>query len=247
MGRYATGDGKVEDACKQEATRLFYSALNVTEKDKTLIVLAGRPPSMDLLSWRYEESDRVIAVDGGWQPFQDSGLHPDVLIGDFDSCPDIDGLRQENPGLEVIHSIDQENTDFEKALVWTEANTETRELVVLGGLGQRSDHFITNLLICCKMNPDWCVIFDDPSEWIRRVTPDTPLSLVGRKGSVLSILPLTPCLGVSSSGLKWNLLDEEISFSKKLGQSNFCESDYVEVSCETGNLFVFLSKLIQSD
>ena len=242
MGGHAFGDGKVTDASKRETAMFFSPRLNVIVKEKTLIVLAGRPPSNDLLNWRHEESDTVIAVDGAWGFFQQVGLFPDLLIGDFDSCGEIDQIILENPDLNVMCANDQENTDFEKAIYWTEENTETSNLVVLGGLGNRSDHFITNLLLGCRMNPNWCVTFDDSGEWIRRVTPSTPLCLLGRSGAVLSLLPMTPCTGVSSSGLKWNLRDEQLSITQKLGQSNVCESDRVEVSCESGNLFVFVPK-----
>ena len=41
---------------------------------------------------------------------------------------------------------EQDTTDFEKAL-FGEENTNLKKLIILGGLGKRTDHLITNLLV----------------------------------------------------------------------------------------------------
>ena len=57
-----------------------------------LLVLAGAPPSEDLLMWRMEDSDYLIAVDGGFSSFRHADKIPDLLIGDLDSL-DCDELE----------------------------------------------------------------------------------------------------------------------------------------------------------
>ena len=209
---------------------------------KTLLVLNGKAPTEGLLRWRFEESDTVVAVDGGWEVLRNSDLLPDALIGDLDSCEALDQIREDFPELEISHVMDSDTTDFEKAIKWVETHTQTTELIILGGVGKRSDHFLSNLLISLRMNPAWSVVFDDDSEWISRVSPSSSLLLGGRKGTTLSILPLVPCDGVCSRGLKWELTNESLSPDSKFSQSNICTSDEVEISCESGKLFVILSK-----
>ena len=80
-----------------------------------------------------------------------------------------------------------------------------------GGLGKRTDHTLSNLIIAGRVNPSIEVIFDDVHEHVSRVTPETPFNLKGRSGANLSILPLCECKGVQSSGLEWEL--DNINFS----------------------------------
>lgn len=208
---------------------------------RTLLVLGGSPPSKELLAWRFEEADHTVAVDSGILAFRHAGLEPELLIGDMDSCG-FDETFMERSSPRVLHSSDQETTDFQKALNWVSEETETAELVILGGLGKRSDHFLSNLMTSCAFDQAVGITFDGNEEWIRRVTSETPLRLAGRNGADLSLLPLIACEGVESSGLKWNLQGDDLRIGGKTSQSNEAVSDLVTVSCESGNLFVFLQK-----
>lgn len=206
------------------------------------MVLAGQPPSDELITWRMEEADYSIAVDGGYLCFRQAGLVPDTLIGDMDSLSEEEHPGSEFPELKVMHLHEQDSTDFEKALNWIQVNTNIKKLIILGGLGKRTDHLTTNLLVASVADQSLEITFDDDQEWMRRVTPSCPLSLHGRKGANLSILPLCESSGVTTKGLQWELNSENIGGSKIVGQSNRCKSDLVEIKCETGNFFVFLEK-----
>ena len=207
-----------------------------------LLVLAGQPPSDALITWRIEDADYSIAVDGGYLCFRQAGLVPDTLIGDLDSLSEEEHPGSEFPELKVMHLHEQDSTDFEKALNWIQVNTNIKKLIILGGLGKRTDHLMTNLLVASVADQFLEITFDDDQEWMRRVTPSCPLSLHGRKGANLSILPLCESSGVTTKGLQWELNSENIGGSKIVGQSNRCKSDLVEIKCETGNFFVFLEK-----
>lgn len=209
---------------------------------KTLLILNGVAPSSELLSWRYEEANLVVAVDGGWFPLREAQLLPNALIGDFDSVGQIDIIRSQFPEVNLECLDDPNKTDFEKAIAWLEQNDESEDLVVLGGLGKRTDHLLTNLLVSMKIKSKIKVTFDDDHEWIGRVTPSCPLTVSGRKDATLSIIPLCDCLGVNSIGLNWELEDEHFSPSSQHSQSNFCVSDEVTVSCTQGVLFVIIPK-----
>ncbi len=208
----------------------------------TLLVLNGSPPSEDLLQWRVRDADFVVAVDGGWYAMRHADLIPDALIGDFDSCPEFDRITSEYPRLKVEFSDDQNTTDFQKAIDWIKSIGKLDKLIILGGLGKRSDHFLSNLITSMKVDVACSVIFDDDHEWIQRVTPRTPLRLSGRCGATISLFALEVCPQVTSSGLRWNLQCEELSPHSGFSQSNLCASDQVEVSCSEGSLFVIVPK-----
>ena len=210
--------------------------------ENALLVLGGSPPSDELLFWRHEEADLSVAVDAGFLAFRNAGICPDLLIGDMDSSGFGEELASEYPGLRVIRLPDQDSTDFEKALGWLNRETVTRDLIILGGLGGRSDHFLSNLMASCQVDPAVKLTFDGNEEWIGRVTPKCPLQLAGRAGSTLSLLALLPCEGVATSGLRCELNGSLLSPEGKVSQSNEAVSDQVTISCESGNLFVILQK-----
>jgi thiamine pyrophosphokinase len=206
------------------------------------MVLNGSPPSEELLRWRTEEADHVLAVDGGWHALRHANLLPDAVIGDFDSFDEAERVRKEFPSIALHHFENQDRTDFQKACDWVADFTQTKCLTVLGGLGNRSDHFLSNLFAAMQVNVSWVLSFDDEREWIRRITPSTPLVLNGRKGATISLLPLVDCFGVQSSGLSWEITNANLSPATSFSQSNQCETDEVRIECTKGTLFAVVPK-----
>ena len=207
-----------------------------------LLTLAGHAPSAELLQWRSEEAELTIAVDGGWLTHRSAKLEPDAILGDFDSCGDLSEIEKVFPRSALHHLSDQNHTDFEKALDWIKQMGQPKKLVVLGGLGKRMDHTLSNLMIAGRIDSSVEVIFDDVHEYVSRITPETPLHLTGRSGANLSILPLGECEAVQSSGLEWELEKLSFSWDRMISQSNRCLTDDVCVTCETGVLYGFVPK-----
>ena len=207
-----------------------------------LITLAGHAPSSELLQWRVEEADLSIAVDGGWLAHQHAGVAPDMILGDFDSSGDLSEVDKIFPHS-VLHELkDQNHTDFEKTLDWIKARGLPKKIVVLGGLGKRMDHTLSNLMIAGRLDSAIEIVFDDVHEFVCRITVGVGRSLLGHKGSILSLLPMGECQGVKSSGLAWELDNMNFSWDKMISQSNRCSCDEVKVSCESGVLYAFVSK-----
>jgi len=207
-----------------------------------LITLAGHPPTADLLQWHEQEAEISIAVDGGWLAHREAGVEPNVILGDFDSSGDSDEIEKVFPRSVIDRRTDQDTTDFQKALSWVEQRKLPHRMVVLGGLGKRTDHCLTNLMVAGRVDPGVEIIFDDVHEWVRRVTPACPLVLNGRLGASVSLLPLGSVTGVMGSGLEWEVKAEDFSWDQHFSQSNRCTSDHVEVSCQSGVLYAFVSK-----
>jgi len=207
-----------------------------------LVTLAGHAPSAELLQWRAEEAEISIAVDGGWLAHRHAGVEPDLILGDFDSCGDLQEVGKLFPRSVIERKTDQNQTDFQKALAWLEQRGLPGRLVILGGLGKRTDHCLSNLMIAGRVDPTVEITFDDEHEWVRRITPSIPLVLSGRTGAPISLLPVGEVQEVSSSGLQWELSDSDFSWDKLISQSNRCSKDEVKVSCRSGVLYAFVSK-----
>ncbi len=208
--------------------------------ENILIVLGGNAPSEQILGWRVEEADLSIAVDSGWLAFRAAKILPDILIGDMDSW---EGEIENIPnGVHLIEEKAQETTDFQKALSHLAQYESLNEIVILGGLGKRTDHLISNFMTASKINSEVVVIFDSEKEWIRRVTPETPLEIMGQKGATVSLLPLYPCKSVSTTGLEWEIKDKDFSLEGTASQSNVFKANESRISLSEGNLLVILQK-----
>ena len=207
-----------------------------------LVTLAGHAPSAELLQWRAEEAEISIAVDGGWLAHRHAGVEPDLILGDFDSCGDLQEVGKLFPRSVIERKTDQNQTDFQKALAWLDQRGLPGRLVILGGLGKRTDHCLSNLMIAGRVDPIVEITFDDEHEWVRRITPSCPLVLSGRADAPISLLPVGEVEKVSSSGLQWELSGADFSWDKLISQSNRCATDAVKVTCQSGVLYAFVSK-----
>ena len=204
---------------------------------QVVIVLGGDPPDSVLLKWRLEQADFSVAADGGMKPLTSIGVEPDLLIGDMDSFdPEGAGLVCE------IQRIDgQEQTDVQKALARPELQ-DADEVVILGGTGGRSDHFLTNLLIAAALPAETAVLFEANTEIIHRVTPERPLALQGLDGQTISLFPMGNCHGVSATGLRWPLEETAMGLGEPLSQSNVGEGEDLRVTLKSGALYVIVRK-----
>ena len=204
---------------------------------KVVVVLGGDPPSSILLEWRMQWADFSIAADAGMKAFAEAGLEPDLLIGDMDSFD----LGEASLVCEVDRIQNQNRTDFQKALARPEVQTAD-EMVILGGTGGRSDHFLNNLLIAVGLPAGMKVLFDAEREIIHRVTPEQPLALEGLVGQTISLVPMGPCDGVTAIGLRWPLSEVAMGPGESLSQSNLAEAEEIGVRLRSGILYVVVLK-----
>lgn len=196
-----------------------------------VLVLNGDPPDPGRLR---ELAARwpVYAADGGALACSAAGVRPELVAGDFDSV-DPDSLPET---WTLRRTPDQALTDFEKLLRCLPG--EVDDLTVLGGLGKRLDHLITNLLAAAALPAGVAVRFEDRGQELIRVTPKRPLEFAPRAEIPLSLLPIAAATGVTTTGLRWNLDDADMGPGVGLGQSNRVVGP-VRVGIRGGTLFVW--------
>jgi thiamine pyrophosphokinase len=209
-----------------------------TGPQNILIILGGIPPSASLLKSKLKTADLIIAADSGIKPLLGIEQWPDILTGDFDSItlPDSPPSR-----CQVIHAPEQDASDFQKALRYL-PTTGIEQLIILGGTGLRSDHFLTNLLISAELQEEIPLSYCSDSEDIYRITPKCSFSKNISLQSTVSLVPLTQCESVNANGLKWPLTGATMGIGNQLGQSNVAMSDPVTVSIEKGCLLLILNR-----
>lgn len=105
------------------------------------VVLNGSFPRKSSLIEMIKNSDFIIATDGAGNTLIDNNVIPNVVIGDLDSFK-----KDENRKQNIIETIDQSKTDFQKSLDWCVENN-IKSLSIFAISGKSEDHFLGSLYI----------------------------------------------------------------------------------------------------
>lgn len=180
----------------------------------------------------------VIAADGGLKNCLKTGIQPDILIGDMDSVSS-DLLSQAKHGLKAIYTYPsrKDHTDLELAMAHA-IDLGATELIILGALGGRWDMSLANItmLMSPVLNGKTVRIIDHNIE-IRLLTDNTTLSLSGKPGDLLTLLPFgQPAEGITLNGLEYPLNDETLFPGATKGVSNVFKNQNVTISIQNGLL-----------
>jgi thiamine pyrophosphokinase len=203
---------------------------------RAVIFANGTLPDPDAARRILREDDYRIAADGGCAHALALGRAPDVLIGDFDSLPEhvreplqLAGTRMQS------FPAEKDETDLELA-VWFALQEGYTAILILGGLGGRTDQILANLsLLTDPALREYDIRIDDGREEAVRIGEETILR--GAAGDLVSLLPWgVPAEGVVTEGLKYPLRGETLVPYETRGVSNRMLSETAVVSVERGVL-----------
>ena len=178
--------------------------------------------------------DLIICADGGYDAALRWGIHPDLVIGDFDSMPE-SHVRD----TEIIRlPVHKDDTDTVVCL--REGRKRGfREFLLLGALGGRLDHSLANLQClydcACRGESAWM------ADGLNRVTVLLPgeYTLEPPPGRYMSLLAYTPRVtGICLRGTEWELEDAELDNRFPLGCSNWVRSKTIRLSFREGALIL---------
>ena len=202
---------------------------------RALILANGNPPTKRLFRKYLLSADWFICADGGANTAVRFGSIPHLIIGDFDS------VRKET--LRVFRKVelqklkDQNSTDLEKALT-AAIRKKCTEIVVLGATGGRLDHAIGNLSALGKFSCKTNIKFIDDTGVFIPVGHKLEITLPVRTS--ISLLPLSRCDAIVTTGLKWNLDNESLQLGIRESTSNIVVSSHVSIKVRSGDLIAFV-------
>ena len=181
-------------------------------------------------SFSPDETDFVIAADGGQQPLARMGILPQLVVGDFDSSEvpaDIPYVR---------HPVEKDDTDT--ALAIREGISRGFETFIFYGCtGGRPDHTFANVQTLYHLAREGMHGFLVGDGMIGTVVVDRTLSFCP-KGNV-SVFSLTDeSFGVSIEGLKYSLCDARLTNDIPLGVSNSGDGAPAKITVKRGALYV---------
>lgn len=202
-----------------------------------LIVLGGDAPDKALLESCVRQSDLTIAADRGLEAFADTGLKPDILLGDMDSVrEDVLSRMQADTEIDRLPCI-KDDTDGVHALDVAIARGAQR-ITMLGALGGRMDHALANLMLLLRASRKG-VYAQILSETVHIERVDGIMQLCGAKGDTVSLLPLGEAKGVTLKGFFYPLEEHDLDSTYPLGISNVVTQDEASIEVLSGDLLVF--------
>jgi thiamine pyrophosphokinase len=209
--------------------------------DKTSAVLVGSGEIANYSQLKeYSAHSYVIACDGGSTHCIKASVTPDIVIGDLDSAniEVISALK--NNGIEVItYPTHKDNTDMELGLKLA-VDKGFKDIYIFGGIGSRLDHTLANIHILNQAPQNvsaWLI-----NEHNKVTLVSDSLTLTAKKGSLVSLIPLTTSVKVTTSGLEYPLTDYNMTVGYALGVSNTVLSNKFSVNVKDGILIVILSQ-----
>lgn len=201
---------------------------------KALLFINGEPPK----EIPYLDDYEIIGcTDGAFiylQKMDFPFIHLDFISGDFDSFS-----PNELQGVEIIHTPDQNETDFHKALRVLE-HKGVKKVDIFGGSGGEMDHFLGNLSVASRFIDKMEIIFHDQFSSYYFIPQCFSAKI--KSGKMVSLYPFPFADGIVTNGLNWNLNNEFLDITERIGTRNFAVKDEISISYKSGKLLVFIEK-----
>ena len=201
-----------------------------------LLFINGTPPK----NLPNTEGYAIIAcTDGAFHYLKEKNFplaQLDFISGDFDSHTGSDeNLYHEK----FIFTPDQEFTDFQKALDILKGK-DVKKVDVYGGSGGEQDHFLGNLHVAFLFRKELEITFFDEFSTYFFIPKNFELNNIA--GRMISLLPFPKVENLATSGLNWELKNEELDLTKRVGTRNFAKENTVKISYTKGDLLIFIGK-----
>lgn len=220
-------------------------------KKKRVLILSGGEISTKFLEeyLQKEEFEYVIVADSGLFVADKLKLKIDCILGDFDSVPKdlIKRYKQEknHTSSYVIDEYDSKKDYTDTQIAIEKAiEQEPEEIVILGAIGTRLDHTLSNLhnlLIPLKKNIKCSLINEHNKLYI--INKPTQIYKKDIFASYVSLLPLTMLVEkVTLLGFKYSLEEYDMHLGNSVGISNEIIEEEALINFDSGVLIVVESK-----
>jgi thiamine pyrophosphokinase len=204
---------------------------------RALVIAHGDPPSPQLLR-SLAQGALVVCADGAIRYALDAGIAADAVVGDLDSIGDTADIP---PGTTVVEDRNPNATDLQKAVDWAIAAGRNEITIVAAG-GGRADHHLANLSMLTLYRGRARIVVSDDLFDISLV--EGAATIEGEPGTVVSLVAIGRCEGVTTNGLRWDLANHTLDFSP-LGVHNEVRDSPASVAVRSGDLLLFRGRFIE--
>ena len=206
-----------------------------------ILIANGELFDRDSLIREVKEDRFIICIDGGTNYAYQSGIIPDLIIGDMDSV--------DNKVLEYYKTLDipsrlyprnKDKTDFHLAIEEIE-RAGIRDVSIYGIVGTRIDHTLSAFGIIRRYVRERRLDLVKISIGVKAdgyVFRDS-IEIEGEISEIISIIPLTDKVsGVTTYNLKYPLKEAEIYWENSLTISNEIEKSPCRIEVSDGVILV---------
>ncbi|PQJ80780.1 thiamine diphosphokinase [Polaribacter porphyrae] len=176
--------------------------------------------------------DLVCATDGAYKYLKKHNIVPDFISGDFDS------LKNIPKDIEVIKTPNQDFTDFDKVLQIL-FDKEFTTIDVCGASGKEQDHFLGNLHTAIQWKEKLKLTFIDDYSYYFLADKNTKIA--GCRDQIVSLIPFPAAKNIITKGLQYQLNKEDLVFGSRIGTRNKAIKNEVNITFESGELFIFVN------
>jgi len=198
---------------------------------RAVIISGGAITDYDFIKSQIVPGDTIICADSGYNHAVKMNLPISAVVGDFDS------IGQVPQNIECIqHPTRKDQTDTEIAIDYARERG-FKDFLLLATTGNRLDHTLTNILMLkyfLNRNENATII----DEHNKIMITDSHINIHEPKGSIISLLPLTTCTGVTTTNLEYPLHNAEMQTGTGLGISNITTSENAAVTIKSGLMLI---------
>lgn len=213
-------------------------------KEHKILIVSGGSIEDDFVRDLIQKNDyeTVIACDSGMEFFYRNGLHPDLILGDFDSADQsvVKAFREQGDVRLEQFPAQKDWTDTELA-VRRALESGADQIDLVGATGSRLDHVMGNLqLLALGLEKGVTISLLDAHNRIRLI--DQPLTIKKKEqyGDYVSLIPHGGAVcGLTLKGMKYPLFGATLTPDVSLGISNEIVDEEASISFQEGRLFVF--------
>ena len=201
---------------------------------RAVIVSGGAVADYEFIKKQIKDGDTVICADSGYNHAVRIGIEPSAVVGDFDSI----GSVPHNI-VTIRYPSRKDLTDTEIAIEYARGKG-FRDFLLLAATGSRVDHTLTNIMLLKGFLElgESAVILDEHN---KVMITDSKLCLHEPPGSIISLVPLSDCYGVTTESLEYPLRNATMLMGKGLGVSNIMTGGNALVSVQSGLMLVIVA------
>ncbi|MDR0853775.1 MAG: thiamine diphosphokinase [Clostridiales Family XIII bacterium] len=206
----------------------------------------------------FGEEDYIACADGGFDHAISSGIRPDIVIGDFDSCSVTEDYLH-SLGI-AVKRFDPIKDDTDTLLCVRHALAHGFEnIVIIGGLGGSFDHtfaniqtlsFLADMEVGARIETESETVYILAGDTVkvgpaaRQGSKNASITITGKEGQHFSVFSYEErTSGVYIEGAKYELHDSVLTHSYPIGARNeFLAAGEATIKAGYGRLLITVSK-----
>jgi thiamine pyrophosphokinase len=192
----------------------------------------------------FDNANFIICADGGYEIALSHNIIPNIVIGDCDSGAMSRALKSDANITEFIHFAQEKDVSDTFLCVEHAIKLGFEIIEIIGGIGGRVDHTISNIQTMAKFSSaSKKITMRDESNFISVVT-DSSITIKKEETFSISLFSFSDvCNGIKTTGLYYPLENATLRNSYPLGLSNEFSGDEATIEVKQGQLLVIMSRI----